>query len=84
MVGAATNWYIRATVYAALDRGYDLTLVEDVHTRETIELDHGLSIEAADALRELNTVMTWLGYPDRKSGTALAEEVGLAVSGGVR
>ena len=32
LVGAATNWCIRATAYGALDRGYDLTLVKDAHT----------------------------------------------------
>jgi nicotinamidase-related amidase len=32
LAGAATNWCIRATAYSALDRGYDLTLVNDAHT----------------------------------------------------
>ena len=32
LAGAATNWCIRATAYAALERGYDLTLVDDAHT----------------------------------------------------
>ena len=37
LAGAATNWCIRATAYAALDRGYDLTLVKDAHTTGTME-----------------------------------------------
>ncbi len=28
LAGAETNWCIRATAYAALDRGYDLTLIQ--------------------------------------------------------
>jgi hypothetical protein len=38
LAGAATNWCIRATAYGALERGYDLTLVKDAHTTETMEL----------------------------------------------
>ena len=39
LAGAATNWCIRATAYAALERGYDLTLLADAHTTETMTLD---------------------------------------------
>ena len=75
LAGAATNWCIRATAYAALDRGYDLTLVKDAHTTETMRLDDGTTIEAADVVRELNIAMTWLEYPGRKNSTATADEV---------
>ena len=46
LAGAATNWCIRATAYGALDRGYDLTLIEDAHTTGTMELGRGTKIEA--------------------------------------
>ena len=82
LVGAATNWCVRATAYGALDRGYDLTLVKDAHTTETIELENGISIEAANVICELNIVMTWLRYPDRTNGTAGVEEVNFSVAGG--
>ena len=75
LAGAATNWCIRATAYAALDRGYDLTLINDAHTTGTMELDDGTRIEAAHVVRELNIAMTWLGYPGRKNATAAAEEI---------
>lgn len=75
LAGAATNWCIRATAYAALDRGYDLTLVEDAHTTGTIEFENGTRIKAADIVQELNIAMTWLSYPGRKNTTATAEEV---------
>jgi len=82
LAGAATNWCIRATAYAALDRGYDLTLVDDAHTTGTMQLDCGVTIEAGNVIRELNIAMTWLSYPGRKNGTASAEQVRFAVPGG--
>ena len=78
--GAATNWCIRATAYGALDRGYDLTLVKDAHTTQTIELDSGFTIEAEKIVQELNVVMKWLSYPGRKTSTATAEEVNFAAA----
>jgi nicotinamidase-related amidase len=78
LAGAATNWCIRATAYGALDRGYDLTLIEDAHTTGTLESDDGTRIEAADVVRELNIAMTWLSYPGRTNRTATAEAVEFA------
>ena len=75
LAGAATNWCIRATAYGALDRGYDLTLVKDAHTTETMELHDGTRIEAARIVDELNIAMKWLSYPGRRNATATAEEV---------
>jgi nicotinamidase-related amidase len=84
LAGAATNWCIRATAYAALERGYDLTLIEDAHTTGTMALDDGTKIEAANVVRELNIAMTWLSYPGRTNGTAKAEDLDFATVGGVR
>jgi nicotinamidase-related amidase len=74
LTGLATNWCIRATAYGALERGYDLTLVEDAHTTESLS-DGDRVIEAADIVEELNTCMMYVSYPDRTSRIALAEEV---------
>ncbi len=74
LAGAATNWCIRATAYGALDRGYDVTLVEDAHTTVT-EVDGERRIEAADIVEDLNNTMMWLEYPDRVNSIAAAEEV---------
>jgi nicotinamidase-related amidase len=82
LAGAATNWCIRATAYGALERGYDLTLVEDAHTTGTIRLDNGASVEAEDLVRELNIAMTWLSYPGRTNGTATAEALDFSAPGG--
>jgi len=84
LAGASTNWCIRATAYGALDRGYDLTLLNDAHTTTTMALDNGARIEAKSVIDDLNLAMTWLAYPGRRNGTAAAEEVDFAAPGGVR
>lgn len=81
LAGAATNWCVRATAYGALERGYDLTLLKDAHTTETVEYGDGSTIEAADIVRDLNTVMTWISYPDRRSSTAAVDEFDFAPPG---
>lgn len=78
LAGAATNWCIRATAYAALERGYDLTLIKDAHTTGPLEFDDGYRIEAEAIIVELNTVMKWLSYPGRVNATASAAEIFLA------
>ena len=75
LAGAATNWCIRATAYGALERGYDLTLLEDAHTTDTIDLDNGVTIEAADVIRDLNVTMNWLRYPGRANNVTSVEEI---------
>ena len=74
LAGAATNWCIRATAYAALNRGYDLTLVEDAHTTEDQPLTDGSSL-ASHLVDDLNNVMTWISYPGRRNTTAPAGEL---------
>ena len=82
LAGAATNWCIRATAYGALDRGYDLTLIEDAHTTGTMTLGNGTTIEASNVVDELNIAMTWVSYPGRTNGTATAESVDFGRPGG--
>jgi len=82
LAGAATNWCIRATAYGALDRGYDLTLVKDAHTTQSMDLPDGQRVEAAMLITDLNIAMRWLSYPGRVNGTATAAEVNFTVPGG--
>jgi len=84
LASAMTNWCNRATAYAALDRGYDVTLVTDAHTTSNIDLGNGKMIEAANVVAELNIAMTWLRYPRRTNGTATTETVDFQTSGGTR
>jgi len=81
LAGAATNWCIRATAYGALDRGYDLTLIKDAHTTETIEIENGMNIEAINIIRELNIVMTWLSYPSVTNSVVSVDDIDFAVLG---
>jgi nicotinamidase-related amidase len=78
LAGAATNWCIRATAYAALDRGYDLTLVQDAHTTESIEIPGGATIAASGIVTDLNVAMRWLRYPGRVNDVATARDVTFA------
>jgi len=75
LAGAATNWCIRATAYGILERGYDLTLVEDAHTTESIEFEDGTKIEAEDIIRELNIGLRWVSYPERTNRTVAASGI---------
>ena len=84
LAGASTNWCIRATAYAALDRGYDLTLLQDAHTTSHLDLGNGSRIEAAGIVAELNVVMSWLCYPGRTCGTCATAELDFAAPGGRR
>lgn len=72
LAGAMTNWCIRATAYGALERGYDVTLVEDAHSTNTTLLDDGTKIEAASVIHELNIAMRWLRYPGRSNSVVNA------------
>jgi nicotinamidase-related amidase len=78
LAGAATNWCIRATAYAALDRGYDLTLVQDAHTTESFESPDGATIAASGVVADLNLAMRWLRYPGRVNDVAAARDVTFA------
>lgn len=78
LVGAATNWCIRATAYGALERGYDLTLIRDAHTTEQIDLDDGTRIDAAQIVRELNIAISGLSYPGRRTAAVAAAEADFA------
>ena len=84
LAGAATNWCIRATAYGALDRGYDLTLVQDAHTTESMQFDGGVTIEARTMIQELNIAMEWLEYPGLRNGVASADDIKFAVPASVR
>lgn len=75
LAGVSSNWCIRATAYAALERGYDLTLVHDGHTTEDIELGDGVTVTAVSIVHELNTAITWLRYPGRNNATVPARDL---------
>ena len=79
LAGAVSNWRIRSTAYAALDRGYDLTLLKDAHSTESIEFEDGVVVEAEYIIRELNIAMTWTDYPGRTTSTAAVDAFAFGV-----
>jgi len=75
LAGALSSWCIRATAYAALERGYDLSLVSDGHSTGDMPMGGGRTLAAADIVQELNNVMTWIAYPGRRSTAVAAAAV---------
>lgn len=75
LAGAATNWCIRATAYAALERGYDLTLLKDGHTTGDLDMRNGTAVPAPGIVDDLNVSMNWVEYPGRVAKTATAAGV---------
>lgn len=75
LAGAATNWCIRATAYAALERGYDLTLIKDGHTTEPVDAGDGQVVEPRSMINDLNVAMTWLRYPGRRARAVDSGEI---------
>ena len=75
LAGGMTSWCIQSTAYAALDRGYDLTVLKDAHTTEDIELDKGEMIKAADIVTEFNIVMRWVSYPNLNNRVVSVDEL---------
>lgn len=76
LAGAATSWCVRATAYAALERGYDLTLLSDAHTTEHMEAEDDTLIAAPCVVQDLNIVLRWLTYPGRRSRVRTVDEMG--------
>jgi nicotinamidase-related amidase len=75
LAGAATNWCIRATAYAAVDRGYHLAIADDAHSTESLQFPDGKVVAAEAIVADLNTVFRWLSVPNVRTEVAPASEV---------
>ena len=71
IVGAQTEWCIRATLHGAIARGYDALLVSDAHTTN----DMSASIPATLIIELTNTYWQWHSAPGRTAGTANANDL---------
>ncbi len=60
---------MRATTYRAAGEGYDVTLVADAHTTESIDWD-GIQLEAESMINDLNLTMQFLEWPNQKVTSA--------------
>ncbi len=72
--GSQTNNCVRHTIHGALDRGYDVTLVEDAHTTSDFTWDHG-TISALQIIDEQNANCSKLGLPGRSCDIAVTESL---------
>lgn len=64
LAGALTNWCLRSTAYAAVDRGYHLALVSDAHSTESLKLADGTTVPAELIVADLNAVFEWVSVPN--------------------
>ena len=74
ITGAQTNYCIRHTSHAALERGYDVTLVEDAHTTSDSQWDTGM-LSAQVIVAEQNQAMMEYELPGRSASIAPTAEV---------
>lgn len=76
LAGALTNWCIRSTAYAALERGYHLALVSDAHSTESLNLTDGKSVPAESIVADLNAVFEWISVPNVRTEVKRTQDVG--------
>jgi nicotinamidase-related amidase len=72
--GAETNNCVRHTAHAALEKGYDLTLLADAHTTTGFEWG-GYIVEAARVIDEQNTNFMDYALPGRTARAIPVAEV---------
>jgi len=72
--GAQTNYCVRHTIHAAIERGLDVTLVEDAHTTMD-ESWNGSPIPADLIVAELNRACSDYDLPDSRVEVLVAERI---------
>ena len=74
VTGAQTNYCVRHTVHAAIERGLDVTLVEDGHTTIDDSWD-GATIPAEMIVAELNRACADYDLPDSRVDVLAASKI---------
>ena len=74
ITGSQTNNCVRFTSHGALDRGYDVTLIEDAHTTSDYQWDSG-PVKASVLIDDLNASMNGMELPGRVSKIAPVAEL---------
>ena len=74
VTGAQSNYCVRHTIHAAIERGIDITLIEDAHTTLD-ESWNGLPIPAEMIVAELNRSCSNYDLPDSRVDVISAEKV---------
>lgn len=75
LAGALSNWCIRSTAYAALERGYHLALVGDAHSTEPLKLPGGKTVPAKSIVADLNAVFEWISAPGVRTEVKRTKDV---------
>jgi nicotinamidase-related amidase len=73
ITGAQTNYCVRHTIHAAIERGLDVTLIEDAHTTLD-ESWNGSPIPAEMIVAELNRACSDYDLPDSRVDVVAAEK----------
>jgi len=76
VTGAQSNYCVRHTIHAAIERGIDITLIEDAHTTLD-ESWNGMPIPAEMIVAELNRSCSDYDLPDSRVDVISAEKVRL-------
>ena len=76
VTGAQSNYCVRHTIHAAIERGIDITLIEDAHTTLD-ESWNGTSIPAELIVAELNRACNNYDLPDSRVDVISADKVRL-------
>jgi nicotinamidase-related amidase len=75
--GAQSDFCVRHTVHAALERGYDVELVSDAHTTCDAEID-GTTIPAELIVAHQNAATRGYALPSRTSDIATHDQIRLS------
>lgn len=81
VVGAQTDWCVRATLHGAVARGYDALLVSDAHTTED-QTAWGAP-PPDQVISHTNMYWTYHTAPGRTAGTVESRDVRFGAPGGV-
>ena len=77
ITGAQTNACVRHTIHAALERGYDVTLVNDAHTTSDIDWEQW-HVSAAQLVDEANLSLWHYELPGRLARAVPASDLSFA------
>ena len=60
---------------AAVDRGFDLALVSDAHSTESLDFGNGQVLTAQMMVAELNAAFKWLSVPNGRTEVKKTTEI---------
>ena len=76
ITGAETNNCVRHTTHAALERGYDITLIKDAHTTSDVKW-RNFDVHATDLIDDLNMSFWDYELPGRKADSVTSVDANL-------